>query len=531
MPKSLIYCRVSSDRQVREGHGLDGQEQRCRSYAAERGYEVAEVFRDEGVSGGTVDREGIQKLLDYLDVHGRRESYVVLIDDIKRLARDVVGHFQLRKAILSRQANLESPSHKFGDSPEEVFGECILAATAELERNQNKRQVYNRMKARLEAGYWPFYQPPGYVYAKVAGHGKLLVRSEPEASIITEALEGFAAGRFPTQVEVQAFLQSKSFSLRGNGKMTYLEQVKRLLTRELYAGFISYPPWQVTSRKGHHEPLICGETFERIKERLADRKKAPQRRDIREDFPLRGFVQCNECHKSYTSCWSKGRNALFPYYLCKSPSCPMRNRGIRADKMHAEFDELLGKLKPRENIMAVAKAELLSQWQAKRIDVDAVRKERKQKLDAIENEISEYVEAVKRCHNAVVIQAIEEKIDELKAKGLRLGGRIKKPKDGDYDFQTAVNRVFDFLKNPLFMWKIGDLRQKRLVLRLVFAEPLTYERERGFQTAPLSLPLAISCVPELDEMEVVDMVRKSSNRLRAVIREGYEGLKDLREAT
>jgi site-specific DNA recombinase len=530
MPKSLIYCRVSSDRQVREGHGLDGQEQRCRSYAAERGYEVAEVFRDEGVSGGTVEREGIQQLLDYLDVHGRRESYVVLIDDIKRLARDVVGHFQLRKAILSRKATLESPSHKFGDSPEEVFGECILAATAELERNQNRKQVYNRMKARLEAGYWPFYPPPGYVYAKVSGHGKLLVRSEPEASIINEALEGFAVGRFPTQIDVQAFLQSKGFNHRGTGRMTYLEQVKRLLTRELYAGFISYPPWQVTTRKGHHEPLIGGQTYERIKERLADRKKAPHRKDIRDDFPLRGFALCAECNKPYTSCWAKGRNVRFPYYLCKCPNCPVRNKSIRADRMHAEFDELLGRLRPRENIMVIAKTELLAQWQAKSRDVESVRKERKQKLDAIEKEIAEYVEAVKRCHNAIVIQTIEEKIEELKAKRLRLGGRIKRPKNGDYDFQTAVDRVFEFLKDPLFMWKTGDLGQKRLVLRLVFTEPLTYDRGRGFQTAPLSLPMAISCVPELDEMEVVDQIRKSSNRLMAFVRGWAEPLKGLQQA-
>ena len=46
MPKSIIYCRVSSDRQVREGHGLDGQELRCRAFARERGYEVVGVFRD-----------------------------------------------------------------------------------------------------------------------------------------------------------------------------------------------------------------------------------------------------------------------------------------------------------------------------------------------------------------------------------------------------------------------------------------------------------------------------------------------------
>jgi site-specific DNA recombinase len=209
MRKALIYCRVSSERQVREGHGLEGQEQRCLAYAQAHGYEVVAVFRDEGVSGGVVEREGMQEMLDFLDTHAREESYVVLIDDLKRLARDVVGHLHLRKAIFTRRASIESPSHRFGDSPEDLFVESILAATAELERNQNKRQVRNRMQACLEAGYWPFYPPPGYTFAKVAGHGKLLVPKEPEAGIIKEALEGFATRRLADQVDVQHFLQSK----------------------------------------------------------------------------------------------------------------------------------------------------------------------------------------------------------------------------------------------------------------------------------------------------------------------------------
>src|SRR5437660_632019 len=82
--------------------------------------------------------------------------------------------------------------------------------------------------------------PPGYTYAKVPGHGKLLVRKEPEATVITEALEWFARGRFPSQVDVQRFLQEKGFNHWETGKMAYLEQVKRLLTREVYTGYVSY---------------------------------------------------------------------------------------------------------------------------------------------------------------------------------------------------------------------------------------------------------------------------------------------------
>ena len=51
MQKAIIYCRVSSDRQVKEGNGLDSQEKRCRDFAISKGYLVEKVFHEEGIKG------------------------------------------------------------------------------------------------------------------------------------------------------------------------------------------------------------------------------------------------------------------------------------------------------------------------------------------------------------------------------------------------------------------------------------------------------------------------------------------------
>jgi DNA invertase Pin-like site-specific DNA recombinase len=525
MANAILYCRVSSDRQVRDGHGLDGQEARCRTYARDHGYTVVAVFRDEGVSGGIVDRDGMQAMLDFLDRGRHDEPYVVVIDDLKRLARDLIGHFTLRKAIESRGGKLESPSHQFSNEPEGIFVESIMAATAELERNQNRRQVRHRMQARLEAGYWPFCPPPGYAYAKVPGHGKLLVRKEPTAGVIQEALEGFASGRFPSQADVGRFLRARGFVSRNAKGVTYPEQVKRLLTREVYTGFLSYPPWQVTTRKGHHEPLISPDTFDRIQERLTQKARLPARKDIRKDFPLRGFIVCTECRRPLTASWNKGKARHFPYYRCNTLGCPLRNKCARAERLHGQFEALLGRLKPRQTILEVVRRELLSQWHGRMMSVEAVRKERQRKLDAIRKEINGYLEAIDRCSSPVVIQRIEEKIEELQARELRLGGRIRKPKGEDYDFETALNGVLDFLKNPLLMWKNGNLSQKRLVLRLVFAEALCYDREQGFGTPSFSLPINVSCVTELDDLEMVVATLRRSNRDYGDIRSDASSVK------
>ncbi len=509
MKKAVIYCRVSSERQVKEGHGNDGQESNCRKYADYHQFNVVKVFKDEGISGGVLDRPGIDALLNYLESH-RNDGMVVIIDDLKRLARDVVTHFQLKKLIESANATLESPSHTFEDTPEGKFQETILAANAELERNQNKRQVTRRMKARLEAGYWPFYAPPGYHNGIIEGNQKSILPTEPQAGIIKEALEGFASGRFETQLDVLQFLRSKEFDHWKTGRGTYLGEVRRLLTREVYAGYIYFPKWNVTRRKGHHQALVSPDTFQLIQDRLAEKKKNPQRKDIHKDFPLRGFVLCAECKQPMTAAWTQGRSQKYPYYRCRANGCSMHNKNIAKDTIETQFEEVLAQIKPRENILEVVRIELLAMTHQRTFNVEATRKRRNDRVHQIKADIDIFCNRIKEAHSPAVIKAYEEKIEALEAEKLRLGETIKKSETGNFQFEPALNRVVEFIKDPLLMWKTGDLEQKRLVLRMVFEEPLVYDNAKGFYTEEfspkLALLLKISCIPCLDEMERKKMV-------------------------
>jgi DNA invertase Pin-like site-specific DNA recombinase len=205
--KAVIYCRISSKTQEIEGHGLESQESRCREYADSKGYSVVGMFPDTITGGGDfMNRPGMVALLSFLDAQPD-QRYVVIFDDLKRFARDTRFHLDLRDAFCRRGALIECLNFKFEDTPEGEFIETIMAAQGALEREQNKRQVVQKMQARMKNGYWVFRPPVGYHYAKEARHGKILVRNEPLASIVQEALEGYASGRFETQMEVVRFLE------------------------------------------------------------------------------------------------------------------------------------------------------------------------------------------------------------------------------------------------------------------------------------------------------------------------------------
>lgn len=98
--KAVIYCRVSTEKQVTDGNGLDSQEHRCKEYAASLGLEVENVFRDEGISGGLFDRPAMKSLISYLDKNWQNK-YFVIFDDLKRFARDVEVHIKLKAELKS----------------------------------------------------------------------------------------------------------------------------------------------------------------------------------------------------------------------------------------------------------------------------------------------------------------------------------------------------------------------------------------------------------------------------------------------
>ena len=79
-----------------------------------------------------------------------------------------------------------------------------------------------------QSRYYTFSSPFGYRYERIRGHGKMLVRDEPNASIVQEALEGYASGRFPNQVDIRNFLMTKpEFPKSKNGTIRQQEVTRR----------------------------------------------------------------------------------------------------------------------------------------------------------------------------------------------------------------------------------------------------------------------------------------------------------------
>ncbi len=490
LTRAVIYCRVSAAKQMREGDGLRSQETRCREYAGHRGYEVVQVFHDD-VSGSLKDRPAMKAMLAFLKRHPGKK-HAVIIDDISRLARGVQAHIELRAAIAVAGGVLESPSVEFGEDADSELQEYILATVAQHQRRKNAEQTKNRMRARASNGYWVTRAPIGYRFERVAGHGKLLVRDEPLASIIKDALEGFASGRFETVTEVKRFLEAQPAFPRNSNDEVHFERVNEMFDRPVYAGHISYEDWGLHLVPAKHEGLISLATWQAVQDRRFGRMaQAPARKDTSDDFPLRGFVTCGHCGEPLTACWSKGRSARYPYYLCDTRGCTQTRKSIRKEKIEGEFEELLSSLRPSEGLFNLAAAMFRDLWEAKLASARTQGVSLQQELKAVEKKVEQLLDRIVEASSASVVAAYERRIKELETQKAVMRERLAncgKPLKG---FGETYRTAFGFLANPCKLWASDRIEDRRAVLKLCFEGRLPYVRGEGYRTAKISMPFRL----------------------------------------
>lgn len=489
--KALIYCRVSSTKQTTEGSGLQSQELRCRRYAEDKGYTVTAVFPDDVSGGGDyMKRPGMVALLAFLDAQPD-EQFLVIFDDLKRFARDTVFHLQLRKALEDRGAKVECLNFKFEDTPEGNFIETILAAQGELERQQNRRQTIQKMRSRVDQGYWLFNQPVGYKFQKASDGGKIITPDEPNASIIREALEGYANGRFDTGADVRRFLSGHP-SIMGSRKTPLSHQYPfNVLRQPLYAGYMTIKKWNIQMRRGKHEPLISLETWQKIQDRLDGKSPKPARAHVHEDFPMRHFVSCSCCDTPMTSAWSKGRYKKYGYYTCQQKGCDRYGKSIRKERVEDGFGEIAKSLTPRPQLLAAASAMFRKIWDARLDSLKAQQSASVESVAVIDGKITKLIDRIMNSTSERVIVAYEKEVDLLETQKRDLENRAAQPLEPPQPFETAFQSAMHFLTMPWKLWESGEFAKQRLLLKLALPKALPYHPENGFSNPNFSLPFKV----------------------------------------
>src|SRR5215210_3965496 len=138
LTRALIYTRVSTDDQAREGISLDAQLADCRRYAANQGWVLDREYQDV-LSGTRDDRPAYQGLLtEVRRLRGQGAEVAVIIARLDRFGRRLLERVRCREELKA----LGVPVHSVREGGEvSDLVANILASVAQEEVRQLGERV------------------------------------------------------------------------------------------------------------------------------------------------------------------------------------------------------------------------------------------------------------------------------------------------------------------------------------------------------------------------------------------------------
>jgi len=517
--KWLIYCRVSSQKQVNEWNGLSSQEKRCRDYAINTLWiEIEQVFNDEWVSWWVFERKSILSLFKYIDSN-KDSNYIVIFEDLNRLSRDIQVHTLLKAEFKKRWVELASPNFKFEESPEWTFRENMSVSMAQYEKDKNKQRVNDRMKARLEQGFWCFKLPIWYKYSNNSKWGKEILFDESNYKTVKLALEKYANDEFNSVNDVVRYLNKKWIKVWTikNWKVYNSNLASRMLKNVLYAWYLEFPKWKVDRRKANHKALISLKTFEKIEKKI---NATPQkivykinlnlnRVDRSNDFPLRWFLYCEKSKHMISWSWCTWKNGKFPYYSYPRKS-PLWGKSINRNKLHLYFEKLLKEIQPKEDLIKTFEKTVEDIAKDNNIEQNEYKEKLEKESKTIDKKISRFIERIWKTTSEIIIENYENEIENLKAQKEQILENLQKE---TINVGTPLKRKMKLVRNSLDIWKSSNLENRKALIKNIFPKWIPINEKKQVGTPTFSLIYQAFSIWKRSKSLMVEYIHENLNTL------------------
>jgi DNA invertase Pin-like site-specific DNA recombinase len=332
LSRAVLYTRVSSKDQEKEGFSIPAQQRLLREYAAHNGIAVAQEFTDVETARRS-GREGFGRMLAFLKAHSRT-CRTILVEKTDRLYRNIKDYATVDELGLTIHFVKENVIIGPDSRSAEQFMHGIKVLMA---RNYSQNLGEETLKGMIEkarAGIYPSFAPVGYQNVDGANGKRVITPHPEEAPIITELFTLFATGNYSLKT-LALHAREQGITLRG--RKLYVSTLHQILRKRIYTGSFDF---NGATYQGNHEPLISTEVWDRV-QRILNERKEHQTKGVRREFPFTGIVRCGHCGLSMVAELKKGR---YVYYHCTGHRGKCPEPYTRQETLVNEFAGTLGEL-------------------------------------------------------------------------------------------------------------------------------------------------------------------------------------------
>jgi len=346
MKTAAIYARVSSDQQ-REDKTVASQTAAAMAFASTQGYSVPAgwIFEDEGFSGATLVRPGLERVRD-LVAEGQIQAVLVLSPD--RLSRKYAYQVLLTEEWLRHGVQTIFVKAPQSQTPEDQLKLQFQGMIAEYERAQilERSRRGNRHRAKQGEVSVLSGAPYGYRYVrKTEERAAYYEVIETQAEVVRQVFDLYTAQSLSIGA-ITRRLNELAVPTRKAHTCWERSTIWAMLRNPAYRGMACFGKTQEAARqhrdnraarmRGHASrrsprplqetpkdqwiqipvpALVDERSFDLAQERLQDNKKFSPRRTI-EPSILQGLVHCADCGYALYRTATRSSARKIYYYRC-----------------------------------------------------------------------------------------------------------------------------------------------------------------------------------------------------------------------
>lgn len=302
--KAVLYARVSSKEQEREGFSIPAQRKLLHEFADSNSLEIVAEFC-EAETAKQAGRQQFQEMLAYLNAHPDvRDILVEKTDRLYRNLKDfsLLDHSNLRVHLVKDGHTLSRDS---GSNAKFMHGIKVLMAKNFCDNLSEEVRKGRREKA--EQGLWPNPAPFGY-QNRLDDH---TIEPDPlRAPYVVKAFEMMASRQHSLQ-QITRYLNEAGALTKRSGNKLFKNSVQIILRRELYYGSFR---WDGQLYEGKHQPLISKTLFDQAQAAMGGRQKP---KALKHESLYGRVLKCGHCGCAITADHKiKPSGKHYTYYYC-----------------------------------------------------------------------------------------------------------------------------------------------------------------------------------------------------------------------
>lgn len=343
--RCVIYCRTSSEEGLgQDFNSLDAQSEACEAFIKSQTSlnwkKKGKAICDGGFSGGSMDRPGLQSLLEMVRL-GQVDCIVVY--KVDRLTRSLSDFAQLVELLDEHKVSFVSVTQQFNTT--NSMGRLtlnVLLSFAQFEREVTAERIRDKISASKQKGMWMGGTCPlGYKPCD-----RTLEIVEPDAVVVRDIFDRYerlsSVAKLVEELRSQGIKAPRRLHSTGRpigGKWFTKGHLYHLLKNPVYVGRI---PHKEQSYEGQHEAIVAQSQFDRVQQQLGQNTSRKQVTNLRtEKADLRGRVVDEAGRTMGLQATTKG-GRHYRYYV--SPSSSEASQRVSADELERAIGDRLQKL-------------------------------------------------------------------------------------------------------------------------------------------------------------------------------------------